>query len=247
VSVARDSVVPLYAQVKAELEHEIRTSMKPGDPLPPEPELERRFSVSRITIRRALDDLAGAGLIVRKQGRGTFVREHRITQELTRLMSWTVAMREMGLEPRTLSSSLTVVEPPAEVAEHLRTGTAKVIRLERLRAAGDGPVALMTNYVPTGLVPGLETQGLVDDSLYATLAAHRIVPSSAVDRVEARRAIEDEARMLGLEEDGVVLAVMRATYDASGRPLYVAVVVNRADIYSYTVRVDGRGRGTPQL
>jgi GntR family transcriptional regulator len=243
----RRSMIPLYAQVREELEREIRAEMAPGDLLPPEPELQRRFGVSRMTVRRALDELVLAGLIVREQGRGTFVREHQITQELTRLMSWTIAMREMGYEPQTLTCDVDDVVPPAPIAQLLGTGESQVLRVRRVRAAGDEPVALMTNYLRPGLAPGLRDGGLVDESLYATLAAEGVYPASAMDRVEARKATTQEARELSMKPDGVVLQMTRTSYDGTRQPLYVAVVVNRGDNYSYTVRVDGRGYGIPSI
>jgi GntR family transcriptional regulator len=246
MTVTRSSAVPLYAQIKDTLKHEIHTRMKAGESFPAEPELERRFGVSRITVRRALDELVAAGLIVREQGRGTFVREHRITQELTRLMSWTVAMREIGVEPRTLSCEIDVIRPPAEIAGLLRA-RGNVVRIRRVRAVDDEPVALMTNYLLPRLVPGLVKKGLMDGSLYATLAAHGIVPASALDRVEARPVTAIEARLLKIDKRAIVLQVTRTTYDLTTRPLYVAVVVNPGDNYSYTVRVDGRGFGTPNI
>jgi GntR family transcriptional regulator len=247
MNVVRTSALPLYAQLREQLETEIREAMKPGDVLPSEPELEKRFGVSRITVRRALDELVLAGLIVREQGRGTFVREHQITQELTRLMSWTVAMRELGFEPRTLSCDIGDEVPPAPIAQLLGSGDAKVVCIRRVRAAGDDPVALMINYLRPGLAPALRDRGLVDGSLYATLADQGIFPASAMDRVEARKATAEEARELGSTTEGVVLQMTRTSYGADGKPLYVAVVVNRADNYSYTVRVDGRGFGIPSI
>jgi GntR family transcriptional regulator len=231
--------MPLYAQIKEMLQREIEADMKPGDALPPEPELEKRFGVSRITIRRALDELEVDGLIVRQQGRGTFVREPRITQELTQLMSWTVAMRQMGYEPQTISCEIDLVEPTREINSALKLASdEQVVRIRRLRYASGEPVCLMTNYLSQGLVPGLAERGLVDDSLYATLAAHNnIKPMRAEDKVEARAATEWEAKLLNIPARTPLLQVTRVAYDASGKTLYIAVVTNRSDKFIYTAHV----------
>ena len=96
---------PLYAQVKRALQMEIENQMKPGDLIPSEPALEERFGVSRITVRRALDELVSEGIIVRQQGLGTFVREKPIAQELPRLLSWSAQMRQMGLRPSSTNDT----------------------------------------------------------------------------------------------------------------------------------------------
>ncbi|MEO8288175.1 MAG: GntR family transcriptional regulator [Chloroflexota bacterium] len=233
---ARTSLIPLYAQVKQALQQEIENRMKPGDALPSEPELEKRFGVSRITVRRALDELASDGLIMRQQGKGTFVREQPIAQELTRLLSWSVQMRQMGLEPASAGCEIDLVEPTKEYGALLELPPgAQVVRIRRLRLANNEPICIMTNYIPEALVPGLMAQGLIDDSLYATLATYGIKAVRAEDRVEARSASEWEAHMLQTGKWAPLLQVTRLTRDWANKPLYIAVVTNRADKYVYTV------------
>ena len=232
----RTNLIPLYAQVKHALQEEIENRLQPGDALPSEPELEKRFNVSRITVRRALDELASDGLIVRRQGRGTFVREQPIAQELTLLLSWSAQLRQMGLEPSSASCEIDLVEPTREQATWLRLPPGeKLVRIRRLRLANDEPICIMTNYIPRSLVPGLEAKGLVDDSLYATMATYGVKAVRAEDRVEARAATEWEAHMLGIGKWSPLLQVTRLTLDAANKPLYIAVVANRADKYVYTV------------
>ncbi len=234
--VARTSLLPLYAQVKEALQAEIESQMKPGDALPSEPELEKRFNVSRITVRRALDELVSDGLIVRQQGKGTFVRALPIAQELTLLLSWSAQMRQMGLEPRSANCEIDRVEPTKEQVAQLELAPGeRVVRIRRLRLANDDPICIMTNYIPEGLVPGLLTKGLVADSLYATMAEYGIRPARAEDRVEARPATEWEAHMLQIGQWMPLLQVTRLTRDTLNKPLYIAVVTNRADKYVYTV------------
>lgn len=210
--------------------------MKPGDALPSESELEKRFQVSRITVRRALDELVSEGLIVRQQGRGTFVREQPIAQELTLLLSWSAQMRQMGLEPSSSHCELALVEPTKEQAMMLQLAPGEqVVSIRRLRLANSDPICIMTNYIPYTLVPGLVTKGLVDDSLYATMAAYGVSAVRAEDRVEARSATEWEAHMLQISRWSPLLQVTRLTRDVANKPLYIAVVANRADKYVYTV------------
>jgi len=227
---------PLYAQVKRALQVEIENQMKPGDIIPSEPALEERFGVSRITVRRALDELVSEGIIVRQQGLGTFVREKPIAQELPRLLSWSAQMRQMGLRPSSASCEIESIEPSKEHALLLNLLSGqRVVRIRRLRSANDEPVCIMTNYIPEMLVPGLVDQGLVNDSLYATLAKFGIRAVRAEDRVEARIPSEWEASQLQINKWLPLLQVTRLTRDATNTPLYIAVVANRSDKYIYTI------------
>lgn len=236
----RSSQLPLYAQIKGALQREIETGMKPGEALPPEPELQKRFGVSRITVRRALDELVSEGLIVRQQGRGTFVREPQIAQELARLETWADMIRHMGHEPKTVSCEMDRIEPSREIAATLGAEPGeRVLRIRRLRYADDQPICLMTNYVREALVPDVMEHGLVDDSLHATVIARGMLPAQAVDKVEARAASEGEAELLQIPAWSPLLQVTRIAYDPAGRPLYIAVVANRADRYTYTIHFQG--------
>ena len=242
--IERASALPLYAQVKRSLERAIEADMKPGDALPPEGELERRFGVSRITVRRALDELVLEGVIVRQQGRGTFVRQPAIAQELPQLVSWSEQMRRLDYEPGSIHSEIDIIEPGIELRDALDLSDGeRLVVVRRLRSANGEPVCLMTIYLPEKLVPGLHAQGLLGDSLYATLAARGIVPVSAEDRVEARPASEWEAGMLGVPAWSPLLQVTRVTFDAGNRPLYMSVVANRGDKYTYTIHISPKQAG----
>jgi len=236
----RTNLLPLYAQVKNEIRNEIENRLKPGDILPTEPELEKRFTVSRITIRRALDELESEGFIVRQQGRGTFVREQPIAQELPQLISWSEQLRQKGLEPKSASCEIELTEPTKEQAVLLNLSPGeRVVRIRRLRCANDEPICIMINYIPEVLVPGLVEQGLVDDSLYATFPKYGLKPVRAEDRVEARSASDREASQLQINKSAPLLQVTRLTRDSANKPLYISIVVNRADKFVYTVHFGG--------
>lgn len=228
--------LPLYAQVKHALKNEIENWMKPGDLIATEPELEKRYDVSRITIRRALDELESDGLITRQQGRGTFVREQQIVQELPQLQSWSSQMREKGLVPKSKTCEIDLVEPTKEQVQMLKLKPGEsIIRIRRLRYANDEPICIMTNYLPQTLVPGVEKNGLVNDSLYETLAKYGLKPARAEDRVEARTPTEREASQLHITKWAPLLQVTRLTRNNNNEPLYIAVVTNRSDKFVYTV------------
>jgi GntR family transcriptional regulator len=228
---------PLYARLQAILRDEIERTLAPGDALPTEPELEARFGVSRITVRRAMDELRAAGVVVREQGRGTFVALPRIRQDSTLLMSWSASLARLGHETRTAETEIETVLLDSDRALPLdcAPGT-ETVRITRLKVSSAGPICLMTNFVAPRLTP-LFRNGLREDSIYATLAAQGIAPVAADDRIEARAATAAEAERLGISTDAPLLQITRVAYDRDRQPLYVAVVANRADRVSYAMSV----------
>jgi GntR family transcriptional regulator len=241
VRLIRRGSAPLYAQVREALREEI-SGMEPGEAIATEAALEERFGVSRITIRKALDDLAAEGLLLRQQGRGTFVQSPKLTHELNRITSWTEQLKFLGHQPYTSRVEREATEPPRRIAHMLRLEEGeRVVRLRRLRLADDEPVSLMVNYLPQSLVPGLELEGIQYESLYEHLEErYGLVPATSIDTVEAREANEQEAELLGIQPWSPVIYVTRVSYLDDGAPLEVALVTSRGDRYQYKVALSGR-------
>jgi GntR family transcriptional regulator len=233
--------IPLYVQVREQLREEL-AMMQPGQPIPIEAELEKKFGASRITIRRAVEELAAEGLLVRQQGRGTFVQRPKLTHELSQITSWTEQLKILGFSPRTAHRKLSRGPAPGYVTEALRlTSHEEVVRLQRVRLAGREPISYMTNYLPARLVPGLTAAKFSGESLYELLERdYELVPGMAVDTVSTRRASEEEARALRIERDAPILSVRRISYMEDGTPLELAVVASRGDRYQYEVTLQRR-------
>ncbi|HEX5482261.1 MAG TPA: GntR family transcriptional regulator [Terriglobia bacterium] len=235
--------VPLYLQVRERL-RETLSHMEAGQLIPAERELESRFGVSRITIRNAVDDLVIEGLLVRQQGRGTFVQQPKLTHELSTITSWTEQLETLGYTPRTSQSEIEEIDSPARVAFALKLEKGeRVFRIKRLRLASEEPVTLMVNYLPSGLVPGLAERVAPYESLYEALEKeYGLEPASAVDTVEARSATEEEAQQLKIEPWASVVCVTRVSHLEDQRPLEFAKAISRGDRYQYRVKLRGRAR-----
>nr|BBH92228.1 HTH-type transcriptional repressor YvoA [Thermogemmatispora argillosa] len=233
---------PLYRRITRILREEIERSRKPGDPIETEQELEKRFNVSRITVRRAVEELVREGLLTRRRGSGTFVAQRRVVEELGTLKSWTEQMRELGLEPHTVDCQILKVVPPSWVARALGLSEEQpelVLRVQRLRYASGEPLALMIDYLPVRYVPDLAEKGLEGESLYETLEKRYGLRLAHVeDTVTAREATHLEANLLGIDPKAPVLYVKRVTYLENGDPVDAANVISRADRYEY--RMSGR-------
>jgi len=234
-------------QVREKLREEL-AHMEPGEAIPPERELESRFGVSRMTIREAVDDLVIERLLVRQQGRGTFVQKPKLTHELSTITSWTEQLRSLGYTPRTslLESEEVVAPERVAFALNLQKGE-RVFRIRRLRLASEEPITLMANYLPSHLVPDLLEKSRLHESLYETLEKeYGIEPASAADTVESRSSTDEEAKLLKIDPWAPVICVTRISHFEDGRPLELALAVSRADRYQYRVRLRGRARAKPR-
>jgi GntR family transcriptional regulator len=242
-SLAREGGVSLYAQIRERLRNETM-QMTPGSAILPEIELERNFGVSRITIRRAIDDLVQEGILVRKQGKGTFVQGPKLTHELNAVTSWTEQLRMLGFTAQTADLQIRGVEASLALAKELRISRGDQLSMvTRLRLANGEPMSLMTNYLPAALVPDLARKFVKGESLYDLLnQVYGLIPDVAVDKVETRLPTRDEAKRLMTPARTPVLCVNRISYLTDGTPLEKSVVISRGDRYQYQVSLRGRAR-----
>lgn len=237
--------IPLYYQVKESLLEKIKSNQfKVGDLIPSESELQEEYNVSRITIRRAIQELVQEGHLYTRQGRGTFVSRPKVSQELNLITSWAETMAAMGMRPETKRIEYFVEPAPVNIARLLNIPIGdKVYRIERLRYADGEPTCIMTNYLSPAVVPGLLDKGLKSESLYETLEKHySIVLSRAEETVEAKAAKASEAELLNIKRGAPLLYATRVTYDITDRPVEVVISITRADRYSYKIRMTGRSR-----
>jgi len=205
---------PLYYQIEQQILEEIHQGrLKPGDRLPSEPELSRRFGVSRITIRRALKDLSQQGIIYSRQGKGTFVAQTRI-REISGFRSFSDDIRARGLTPSSQVINFSRIPADEIVASRLNIKPGEMVYcLERVRLANDQPVAFETAFLPAHLVPDLERFDFNTQSLYAVLREHyRIYPTWADAEIEASAASPEVAKHLGMKIGEPVLTAYRQTY-----------------------------------
>lgn len=236
----REKGTALYAQIREILRQEL-AQMEAGQPIPTEAELERRFGVSRITVRKAVEDLTSEGLVVRQPGKGTFVQKPKVTHELNAITSWTEQIRGLGYEPSTTHTELETITPPERIAHMLQSTEEQVVKLKRLRLANGEPISLMVHYVPERLVPGFVKSGLRYESLYEHFEKeYGLVPAVAADTVETREATKQEAELLQIRPRSPVIFVTRVSYLEDGSPLEFVSVASRGDRYQYRVALSGR-------
>lgn len=167
-----NSPVPLYYQLQEIIVDSISSgSWRIGSMIPSENQICEMYNVSRNTAKRALDELVNEGILVRKQGVGTFVSEPKIEQTVSDFYSFSEALKAKGLEHSCVVLELSVVECNEEQAKCLGLKCGEhVTALSRLRNVNGTPFVVETSYIPQKVAPGLETFDFTTRSLYKTLA-----------------------------------------------------------------------------
>ena len=220
------SFAPLYLQIKALLEADLDArEWRPGEPIPSEIELARRFGVSQGTVRKAIDALASDNLVVRRQGKGTFVATH--TEERSSLFRFLRIRRNDGAEVQPVSRLLDVkrAKAGADVARVLAIRQADSVLLLRRVLEYDGePVVLDEITLPAALFRGL-TKARYDayrGSMYGFFETEFGVRMlKAQEKIRAVAADAPTARILGLDPGAPLLAVDRVTLTYGDRPVEV--------------------------
>ncbi len=194
-----DNSIPLYMQLKEELLNAIQTGeLSYGKKIPTEPELSEKYSISRITVRRAIEDLCKEGYLSKKQGKGTFVQEHKIQRKIQHLLSFSESCEANGMKPSSIVNQKNIIVLSDDLAAEMEEKPGnKAIFTQRIRLADGIPIMCENNYFPYERYSFLLEEPL-DNSLYKMLAEKyninvRIATNSYVDVV---RASGDVARLL---------------------------------------------------
>jgi GntR family transcriptional regulator len=236
----RSSPMPYYYQLQELLQTWMEENqIPPHTQIPSELELGERFEVSRTVVRQALLELERGGLIYRLKGRGSFVTQPKLRQQITELTSFTQDARERNTRPgaKVLWQEM---QPAGEtVAQHLQIAPqTPVFCLERIRTINGEPVALETAYLNFEGVENLLTEHFEDQSLYEILAVRQgIIPFQAKQEHEAAIVRSREAELLQLQTGAPVMLIARTTYTADARPVEFVKSVYRGDKYRFVTRL----------
>jgi GntR family transcriptional regulator len=232
------SPIPLYHQLAQALRAQIRSGIfQPGAKFPPERELMQTYSVSRNTVRQAIDLLAREGLLQRDQGRGTFVTKPKLSLGVMRLTSFTEDMLERDLKPSSVLLQRTIEVPPMQVADALCLAPGeKTILIERLRLADGTPMALNTSYFALSICPGLIQEDVESQSIYWLLEnRYGIRLARAEQTIRAASATQREADLLAISPGSPLLVIEGVAIAEDERRVEYLRSIYRSDRYEFTV------------
>lgn len=236
--------VPRYIRIREELRQRVLSGQyRPGERIPSEPQLAREFRVSRGTVERAIRGLVEEGLLIREQGRGTFVAPPRLETTSFRLSTFAEEAQRMGVTPSTRLIRAHVIPADKTLAEmlHIQQG-ASVIEIVRVHLADGEPVVYEKRQLAYALCPQLLEEDLENASLHTLLLYTYHIPL-----VKARFTIHavtlegEAARLLHVPEGQAGFAVERLTYRTGSEPAVRMLQLWRGDKFYFSEEVVGLG------
>ena len=244
--------VPLYHQIQHLLRHRIHSGLyPPGTQIPSEHELSRELSVSRVTLREALRELVRESLLVKVQGKGTFVASNP-PKRLARVR-YSGFLEELQERVRKLRVTDVQVQQTAATSElktalDLDAATSELTVIKRLRHIDDEPFSYTLNYLPTEIGARIRVKDLYSMPLLKILQEDLKIPIlRARETIEAAPADPDTARRLSIPVLYPVLHMTRTMYTTNDRPFELVDIFYRADKYHYSMnmtRVKRQGKWT---
>lgn len=238
----QDAITPLYVQLMEELETSIRNGIyKPGDKIMTEAEMAKEYGVSLITVRKAVGSLMEKGLVVRKQGKGTFVTKPKYSRNMKKLQSFTEMCEQMGLKPGAQVLENRLIMADKKVADRLGIEPgSNVVYISRLRLADGEPVQVEKSYFPLKYAFLLE-EDLNNGSMFECLkekAGAKVASSEKM--IELCRATAEEAALMDVKKGDYLLFVKSTAYDENGEPMYAGIQLINGDRFSLYVYESGK-------
>jgi len=237
---------PLYRRVFDVLHQRIvRGDYPPGALIASEPKLMKEFGVSRITVRRAVDELARRGLVQKQQGRGTLVADYRPQVSLGADIEGLVENnRRMARQTQVRLLAADYVAADDDVARALDLASGSVVqRAVRVRSFGGYPFSYIITYLPKDIGRTFAIEELSHLALIDLLERNGIEIAHAEQEITAEGASADVGRALGVPENAPLLRSSRVVSDASDRKVQFIIALYRPDIYRYRVSMRRIGRG----
>ena len=214
-----------------------------GDAIPSERQLSADLSVSRLTLRAALDELVREGYLVRRRGAGTFVAEPKVAKGID-ITSFSDDMRARGLTPASRTIDLREVPAGARLGRILHVSPSEpIVSVKRLRLADGEPMAIELLHVRSSLVPGLTARDLETNSFYDLLSTrYDVAIVGGTQTVEPTVTNEEESAALGVPLHSPALLFERVTRSSVGDIVEFTSSTYRGDRYRLVTEIGVGGR-----
>src|SRR5215472_11580011 len=241
--------IPLYEHVEAVLAGDIADgSLPPDTQLASEDGLVARFKVSRTTVRKAIQNLVDRGLVEIRRGKGTYVTQPKITQEMTELTGFVEDMQALGRTPSARLRDKRIL-PADEAVDHhlaLAPGTL-VVRLRRVRLADGVAVSFDETYLPRYLGDKVAADDLEAEPVFALLEGKYGTPLIEAEyKLEAAAADHAAAEALQVPAGSPIFLIERTSYTADNRPVDYERLHYRGDLIRFVTRLARRPRASTQ-
>lgn len=224
----KNSSAPLYQQIFEEIKGAIDAGeYAPKERIPSEPELATKYGVSRITVRRAVEELCSEGYLVKQQGRGTFVSTPHVSRRLFQdaiARSFTYVCRDNGVEPGAHVVNRLIVPARAEELKFFGIPQGSLLLyIQRIRTADEQPIFEENIFLPYDGYERLLTDDLENASIFDKIAE---VGGSRPERtptrtVEAVRATSEQASRLSIAQGDPLLFLNVCFNDRNDQPVCI--------------------------
>lgn len=237
----KNSQQPLYSQLMKELKEQIQNGKyKPGDQIPTEIQLSEMYQVSRITVRRTIEELCAQGVLVKRQGKGTFVEAPKIYRKIEKdnNMSFSAACRANGRKPSSHILSCIVMKAENWQNDFLKLSEDKrLYHIERVLSADDLPIIYEHIYIPVSRVPDFQVEKLEDDSFVRLLSEEYHVGESEKGRstIEVRLVPSVIAEYLRMNIGEPVMILTSFINDEAEMPLYISYEIIAGSRYRISI------------
>ncbi|HML36785.1 MAG TPA: GntR family transcriptional regulator [Bacillota bacterium] len=234
----KNNPIPLYYQIKEYFKKQISLGqLKPGDRLHTENWYENYFGVSRVTIRKALEELANESVIVRSRKSGAVIAEPKINRPLNRLTSFQESMNSEGLDTRSKVIEYRIAEIPEDYKEIFNNEKdEKFYFINRLRLVDDKPFAIQQLYLREKYCPNLNIKSLEKKSLYDIVEneyGHTIDHGDqTIDVVTATR---QQSQLLSIEPKTPLMHITRTAYLSNGDAFEYTNLLYLSDKYKFSM------------
>ncbi|MEZ5784456.1 MAG: GntR family transcriptional regulator [Rhizobiaceae bacterium] len=238
---------PLYARIEAALASDISDGiLAPGNQIPPEDRLIERFSMSRTTVRKAIENLVARGLLEIRRGKGTFVAQPKVCQELTELTGFVEDMQALGRAPTAQLLDKQMVPADVDVARQLALPPGSlVMRIQRVRLADRIAMSFDETYLPREIGEKIVTHDLDAEPIFSLLEGKYDVPLTEAEyRLEATIATPNVAQALAVDPGSTVFLIERTSYTEGHRPIDYEKLHYRGDLIRFVTRLTRRPRSS---
>ncbi len=243
IMVDKSSSEPLYAQIQAIIERGINSGkLKSGHRILSEQEIAAKYEVSRVTARKALDNLVARNLLYRQAGKGTFVAEHAMAYGFSAMLSFSRSLRSRGFEVRTEILDQALIPGSPEFAQQLRVPPgADLVIVRRLRYVDGVAAAIHTSYFDARIYTPLLQVDLAKESiLEAAERVGRIRMSYSVDSLRAVPVKAADSQILGIQSGAPALELEGTVFDENNVPSRYTRGIYRGDMFRLEVKNTGR-------
>ncbi len=235
---------PLYEKLRKILRQQIEDGCyAPNQAIPSERDLCRQYQISRITVRQAIAEMINEGILFRKQGKGTFVAQRKVTQGLSKIVTFSRTVLDIGMKPSTRIIFQGLLPPDLEVASVLKLPDgAQVLKLVLLGLGDNKPLVIYESYFPLPIGKKMLREALAKEKQQVAFSSYdlygkntRVFPFKVNQAIEAVAADENQKRNLKIPRGTALLKVTSVFMARDESPLELRKALYRGDFYKFNI------------